>query len=222
MVECSNEYIYYKKSKNKRLKKLISLFLIFVILVSSFFYYRKFIVVNIENVCYSFVKQVISDTLNSEIINSITNNVEYEDVILIEKNASGDITCIKSNTKNVNKLSREIALFSSSIISGKLKTGVPIPILAFTGIRILSSIGRTVILPILTFSDVNCSFDSEFLSSGINQSLHKINCIVKVKIYLDLPTINKKEIVEDYQILLAETLIVGKVPNTYLGGNLFA
>lgn len=221
MVECSNEYIYYKKAKKGKAKKIISLFLILILFFTSFYYYRKFIVINLENVCYSFVKQVISDTLNSEIINSITNNVEYEDVIIIEKNTSGDISCIKSNAKNINKLSREITLFSSSIISNKLKKGVPIPILAFTGIRILSSIGRTVVLPILTFNDVNCSFNSEFIGSGINQSLHKINCNVSVKVYFDLPSIRKKEIVEEYQILLAETIIIGKVPNAFLGGNLF-
>lgn len=55
---------------------------------------------------------------------------------------------------------------------------------------------------------------SEFTSQGINQTLHRVYLQVKCEVSILTPFENiKKDIIN--QVLLAENVIVGKIPSTY-------
>ena len=220
MVDCCYENIYYRKKRKNKRRKFLVFFLILIIFLSLFLYFKFVVSKQIENICSSYVKEVMSETLNGSILKSVSNNVEYDDLITIEKNSSGEVVLINTNAKNLNKLSRDISFFSSAIIKEKLSQGVPIPILAFTGVEILSSLGKKVNLSILSFNSINCEYQSKFEGVGINQSLHKITCVIKCETFINFP-FQTNSIVEEYEIFITETVIVGKVPNNYINGNLF-
>ena len=59
-------------------------------------------------------------------------------------------------------------------------------------------------------------FRNEFLDAGINQTLHRI--FFDINVTITLMTLNgTQEVAVDSSVLVAETVIVGQVPATYIG-----
>lgn len=74
--------------------------------------------------------------------------------------------------------------------------------------------GPGVKISISPIGDVETDLKSEFTSQGINQTLHRIYLNVKCKVNILTPFQDlEKEITN--QVLLAENVIVGRIPNTY-------
>ena len=85
---------------------------------------------------------------------------------------------------------------------------------SFTGISLLSGRGPGVKIRISSIGNVETDLRSEFTSQGINQTLHRVYLQVKCEVSILTPFENiKKDIIN--QVLLAENVIVGKIPSTY-------
>ena len=102
----------------------------------------------------------------------------------------------------------------------RISKGIPIPILTFLGFNILSGYGKEINLKTLSITSVTSEFKSNFLSVGINQTLHSIYLNIRTKAVLQMP-FNKREEICENSILICENVIIGKVPDIYLGGKLF-
>ena len=85
---------------------------------------------------------------------------------------------------------------------------------SFTGFKLLAGRGPGVKIGISPIGDVETDLKSEFTSQGINQTLHRIYLNVKCRVNILTPFQDlEKEIIN--QVLLAENVIVGRIPNTY-------
>ena len=67
----------------------------------------------------------------------------------------------------------------------------------------------------MTVGTVDGEFFSEFTSAGVNQTLHRICLKLTVPLTLMLPG-GAVETVSETELCVAETVIVGQVPQTYL------
>ena len=85
---------------------------------------------------------------------------------------------------------------------------------SFTGIKLLAGRGPEIKIRISTIGNVETDLKSEFTSQGINQTLHRVYLQVKCQISILTPF---EDITKDItnQVLLAENVIVGNIPNTY-------
>ena len=174
MIEVCNENIYYKKKRKKKGKKLIAFFLTFTILFCLIFYYNKVVNREVYRYCLDYLEVYSFNALNDAVSNSLTNEIDYNNFVKIEKNNSGDIVLISANSLEVNKISRKVVSLTSLYLNSKLESGIPVPILAFSGIPLLSGYGKKVNLKTMNITSVNCEFVSDFMSVGINQTLHSI------------------------------------------------
>ena len=84
----------------------------------------------------------------------------------------------------------------------------------FTGSKFLSGRGPKVSFKILQLGNVETDLKSEFVSAGINQTMHKIFLQVDCIIVIVTP-FNQVEKKITNQILIAEAIILGNVPNSY-------
>ncbi len=221
MIECSSNRIWYKKNRKKRNRsKFLFVFLTLTIIIGVFCYYKFIIVENIYKICSDYAYSYSTEAVNKTIIKSANNNVNYDELITIEKNAQGDIVLISANSYKINSLSREISDKTQSNIKNSLKNGIPIPIMAFSGINILSGYGKNVNFKSIYVTSVDCNFLSNFSSVGINQTLHSIYINVLIKVNLELPFSSK---IQDCStnVLITETVLIGKVPEIYFNGRLF-
>ena len=221
MIEVTPEFIYYKKRKRRfKFKRFFSLLIVFGIIFLFSFYYKNFICIQINNLCKDYCYSYSTDSINKAILNSLTSSVKYEDLFEIEKNSSGDIVLMSTNSLKVNLINKEITQNSKIFLSEKLKQGVPVPLLSFTGIKWLAGYGANVNLKILSISSVTSEFESKFISVGINQTLHSIYIVIKSQISIEMP-MNREEVEYSTAILISEAVLIGKVPEIYLNGNLF-
>lgn len=223
MIECSSENIYYKKRKNskKNFKLFFSIILVISILSALFMYYKNICSPFIVNICNDKFYSINSRSVNKIILSSLNTNIDYEELISVEKNNNGDIVLLKANSKNINLISRFIIDETFTNIENELKNGIKIPILAFSGIEILSGYGKEVDFKAIAINDVSCNFSSNFASVGINQSLHRIYVEIVSNVKISLPFNSRFEKFST-KILIAETVLVGKVPEIYLNGKLFS
>ena len=97
------------------------------------------------------------------------------------------------------------------------KNGLPIKLGTFSGIPFLIGKGPTIQLNIIPIGVVSGKFDSEFSSVGINMTKHTLFLYIDVHVSIVLP-VQAYDIYSTNQVLLAESIIVGKVPEVYLNG----
>ena len=95
--------------------------------------------------------------------------------------------------------------------------GLNVNIGTFTGIPFLIGRGPVIKLKLVPIGVVNSNFDSEFNSVGINMTKHSLFLYINIHVSVALP-VQAYDIYTTNQVLLAESIIVGKVPEVYLNG----
>ncbi len=118
------------------------------------------------------------------------------------------------NVANVNNICTDISIFLQESLDNKNNTRFNVRLGSLTGSKFLTGRGPNVEIIMETAGDIETNIESEFLTAGINQTLHKIYIDIKCNINLFTAYKNTKEEVV-VQVLLAEAVIVGNIPNSY-------
>ena len=82
------------------------------------------------------------------------------------------------------------------------------------GSKIFSGVGPNIKIKMMTDGTVETDLKSEFKEGGINQTLHRIYLEVKCKVNILTPYDTITETIYN-QVLLAEGVIIGNIPDTY-------
>ena len=85
---------------------------------------------------------------------------------------------------------------------------------SLTGSRFLMAKGPSIKINMNTIGTIETGLKSEFTSSGINQTLHRIYLQVKCEVSILTPFHTIGEEITN-EILLTEAVIIGTTPNTY-------
>lgn len=161
------------------------------------------------------VTNTTSDLINDAIDRQIEDGtIQYDRMVYFEKDLDGRITALKTNMSEVNRLKTNILnLINDEILA--LSTddlGVPLGNLFLP--EILSGRGPEIPVQILSIRNSDASFSSNFTQAGINQTLQQINMQVSVDVTV-LVLGQTDSFAVSSQVIVAETIIVGDVPNTY-------
>lgn len=162
------------------------------------------------------IRNTTSDLINDAIDRQIDNeNIQYDRMIYFEKDLDGRITALKTNMSEVNRLKTDILNLINDEILALDTSNLGIPIGSLIMPEILSGRGPSIPVQILAIRNSDASFTSTFTEAGINQTLQQMNLMVCVDVsVLVLGKTNNFTV--SSQVVVAETIIVGQVPNTYL------
>ncbi len=207
-----------KRTTSKRIKKkLIVVFFIFILITIYYFFVVSPI---IKTYSAQETKSITEKALNLAVSNVINRTLSYDALIDINYSQTGEIVSFSANQYEINSITREIVKEAQYQMTAIGKHGLPIQVGTFSGIPFLIGRGPTVYLNLVPIGVVNGKFDSEFTSVGINMTKHTLFLYIDVHVSIVLP-INSYDIYSTNQVLLAESIILGKVPEIYLqGGNL--
>lgn len=213
------EYIknHFKISKLKKKKRGILLFFLVLFLIISLI--TTYIVKIINPIIIEFSSAEAEKflvTSSNLAVHSVIDDYKYEDLFNIEYDKNEDIIAITTNQKKINEISNLLVLKAQEIVDQQSKIGVKIPIGNFTGIGFLIGKGFPIQVFFNPIGNINAEIKTEFLEAGINQTIHRLYLVINGKVSLIFPFANKN-IKSTVQVLIFESLIVGKVPNTYLG-----
>ena len=220
MTECSLENIWYKKRPRKKFRRFFVLLIAALLLAASVVYYKLVVAEHVYRICSDYSYSCATNAVNKAIIDVYGGETDFDEVITVSKNSLGEIEMITANTAKINVASREIANNTLTQLEKNLEKGIPVPVLSFTGIDLLSGYGKVAYMKNVTITNVSCDFDSNFKSVGINQTLHSIYVNVSVSVNIELP-LNKKSEKHVTKVMVGETVIIGKVPEMYFNGGLF-
>ena len=167
------------------------------------------------------VKNVTSDLINDAVDREIAEGtIQYDRLVYFEKDLEGRITALKTNMGEINRLKTEtLALVNQEILDmDSSALGVPIGSLVLP--EVFAGRGFSIPIEILAIRNSDASFSSSFSQAGINQTLQQM----KMDVFVDVTVLilgSTESFTVSSQVVVAETVIVGQVPNTYLqtGGN---
>lgn len=199
-----------------KVNKLLRLMIILlVVVIAGIILFRVRFNDAIRALAQTQVTNTTSDLINDAIDRQIEDGtIQYDRMVYFEKDLDGRITALKTNMSEVNRLKTNILnLINDEILA--LSTddlGVPLGNLFLP--EFLSGRGPDIPVQILTIRNSDASFSSNFTQAGINQTLQQINMQVSVDVtVLVLGQTNSFTV--SSQVIVAETIIVGDVPNTY-------
>ena len=141
--------------------------------------------------------------------------VSYEDMILVRTDGQGRITMLQANAVRMNELATAAAMQAQSRLESAEAQSVSIPLGSALGLPFLSGLGPRLSVRVLPVSAVSAAFSTEFESAGINQTRHKIYLSLHTTVRLVIPS-GAKQVSLGSQVLIAESIIVGEVPQSYV------
>jgi len=156
-----------------------------------------------------------SDLINDAIDRQIEDGkIQYDRMVYFEKDLDGRITALKTNMSEVNRLKTDILNLINDEILALTTDDLGIPLGNLFLPEFLSGRGPSIPVQILSISNSDASFSSNFSEAGINQTLQQMNMHVSVDVtVLVLGQTNSFTV--SSQVIVAETIIVGDVPDTY-------
>ena len=201
----------------RALRKIgIVLLLILILLLVLFFALRSKYRLVIRDLAETSVKNATSDLANDAIAKQIENgSIQYDRIVYFEKDLEGHITALKTNIGEVNHLKTDIL----NIINGQIlaldAADIGIPIGSLFLPEFFSGRGPAIPVHILAIRNSEATFTSHFTQAGINQTLHQLTMIVSVDVAV-LVLGQTSSFTVNSEVVVAETVIVGDVPSTFL------
>lgn len=167
------------------------------------------------------VKNSTSDLTNDAIAKQIADGViQYDRIVYFEKDLNGRITALKTNISEVNRLKTDILNIINDEILALDTSDIGIPLGSLFLPEFLSGKGPAIPVHILAIRNSDAGFTSSFTQAGINQTLHQLHMTVNVDVSV-LVLGETSSFTVNSEVVVAETIIVGEVPSTFLqtGGN---
>ncbi len=157
-------------------------------------------------------------TISNNATKEKTEGISYQDLCSVEKDEDGNVKLIKLDVITINQLCSSIALQVQEELSKQGNSKFDISLGTITGNKFFIGKGPKIRLILVTEGNIETNIKSEFSDAGINQTLHRIYIDITCHITMLSPY---KDIDEDVQtqVLLAEAVIVGNIPDTYYNLN---
>lgn len=157
------------------------------------------------------INQVVMEELNQE-------NITYNDLIQVERGNEGNVLSITTNMVKINELKAAIISDIQEKLNNDTYSTVGIPLGTLIGGDFFHGKGPKIPLKASLSGNVMAEFDSQLTSAGINQTKHQIYLNITASIYSFLPGFDTTTDVKT-NILVAETVIVGSVPQVVANWN---
>ena len=201
----------------RRIRNLFrGILIILALTLMLFFTLRSKYRLVIHDLAQTQVKNSTSDLTNDAIARQIASGeIQYDRIVFFEKDLDGRITALKTNMTEVNRLKTDILNIINDEILALDTSDIGIPLGSLFFPELLSGKGPAIPVHILSIRNSDANFVSHFSQAGINQTLHRLNMEVSIDVAV-LVLGQTSSFTMTSEVVVAETVIVGDVPQTYL------
>lgn len=208
--------IYYQRCKKRRFYRLKRIFIAFILIIIFALIICEHQLDDFRPVYIRKQAEILSmNTVCDAVEDAIDElNYSYSDLAVIKYSNSGEVQAIETDTVKINQIKSKISKHVLDEIEVVRDNEVKIPLGAFTYITVLSNYGPEITMNFSIIGAFNCEIISTFENTGINQSIHHIKLILTSKI-MTTSLDYSGDIVFTTDFELAQTVIVGTVPNYY-------
>ena len=170
----------------------------------------------IRSLAQTQVKNTASDLINDAIAEQIAaGDIRYDRIVYFEKDLNGRITALKTNIGEINRLKTDVLNIINDEILSTDESSLGVALGSLFLPEFFAGKGLKLPVKILAIRNSEADFYSQFSEAGINQTLHKLN----MEVFLDVTVLvlgSTTEFIISSHMVVAETVIVGDVPETYL------
>ena len=121
---------------------------------------------------------------------------------------------IGANIFTINEITSDIAINIQKALENYEDTKVKLSVGSFTGTKLFSSVGPNINIGLSSIGKIKTDVKSEFVSKGINQTIHSVYLQIDCTVDILTPFENIETNVSN-QVLLVENVIIGEIPNNY-------
>ena len=157
------------------------------------------------------VNQIVSDSVDAAIAEG---KFDYDRMVSFEKDNDGKITAVKSNMPEFNRLQSAILAEVLNRIDQVSSQNLSIPLGSLTGSNLLAGRGPLITVRMQSIGSSQADLNNAFESAGINQTKHQILLNIDVYVSILMPGFRTATKISN-SLVVAETIIVGSVPDTY-------
>lgn len=209
-----------KLRSNKKFRRFKILLLILCLLVVGvLLYFQRNVTRVLISISEATIRSITTVAVNDAIYYTLNDVNRYDDLITIERDEAGNVTSITTDSLKINRIARDTAYMSQENLTKMSAEGIQVPIGALTGIEALAGFGTKINIKIIPISNVECRFVSKFTDAGINQTKHSLYLEIVSDISIILPS-KSTNLASTIEVLICESVIAGKIPDTYLQASL--
>lgn len=200
------------------LKKFIAYILIIAgILTVGFFYaFTVHLRPRILSVSQHFVENEVSMIIDEEVKNLMLEEfLSYDKITFITRDSEGKVTSVSINSVLVNNFANELDIKIGDRVESAETIRNEVYLSGLIGSDLLAGIGPKIPIKFQPVSVTHADISHSFEEAGINQTIHTIRLSVTIDIEILLPLAHSTITVVS-EMPIAQTLIIGNVPKTYL------
>lgn len=142
------------------------------------------------------------------------DGLRYQSFVSLQQNQSGETTALITDTVLINRLQGELLEKILQTLQQYRELKLELPLGSLTRIQFLAGRGPLVALRLRPVGLVKTKIINQFDEAGINQTRHRIQLQVTVDMLSLLPGYRISSQAQ-CNVILAETIIVGLVPDAY-------
>jgi len=208
---------YARQAKKRRLLK--RLLLVTLVFLAVFLMIDR----NFKPLVFSLAEArsaaMASQVLNGALAEAIEDGVAYDDLMTVRMDERGQVALLMANTMRMNQLADHAGQAALRRLNNMSSERVTVPLGAALGMTLFAGTGPGIPVSIVPIGSIATDFATEFEACGINQTRHKVYLKVTASIRIVIPT-GAKTTQVSANMLVAESIIVGGVPEGFVGYNI--
>lgn len=197
--------------KKRKFRKFLIIFSAFTMLIIALF---EIYIKPLQDKLMENRAKVLVEARISKIADDVIKSHEYDyDKLLIKTESKNNIvTSLSVNTQAVNKLQNEFSNIFQNKMDDLITQYFSVPVGDLTGLTMLSSKGPRLKFSYDMTGSVDVELNSEFDTSGINQTIHRVTMVVDAEVvFVSQSYMENLKIRNEFAV--SETVIVGDTPD---------
>lgn len=163
------------------------------------------------------LQNAVTEAVNDAVGKSLEGEQgNYDALYTLHTDESGRLSALTADTAGLNRLRTQV--LEETLCQVKLLDSeeLGIPVGNLTGWVLLSGRGPVLPVKVLTAAAPRAEFRNDFTAAGINQTLHRVMLEITVTVQVLMPG-GTREYTVTTPVCIAETVVMGQVPETYVG-----
>lgn len=158
---------------------------------------------------------IATQAINNVINNQVSLTVDPKTLLNVTLDERGRVVLIQPNTMEFNRLGADTTIKVQDALQEITEEKIDIPIGQVLGSQLLASMGPKITVTIIPMGTVQVKVIDKFEQAGINQTRHMVYLVATTQIRIVVPLVSQSVSVNT-QVPIAEYVVVGEVPNTYV------
>ena len=203
-----------RKSPRRRWKRALLLLVLMTLLILRV---ERNVTDVVLTLSQATARSLAIQALNEAASEMLGLGVHYADLMTVEKDDQGQVRLIQANPPERPRLAAQAALLAQERLTAMGQKPVVVPLGSAVGLTLLAGAGPGIAVQILPVGSVQAAFSTDFTTAGINQTRHRISLVLTANVQIVIPT-GAKNVQASTQMAMAESIIVGQVPDSFAEG----